>query len=127
MFTDEEIAQVRELSESFMADECIVFSASSERVLGVDNIHASPETTVIYTGKCRVSPTTPATGEFGQELVDMRDTEIFVPATAVGIQPDHYLRLTSSQDPDNLNQVFMITNVQSATWKASVKLLAVSR
>jgi hypothetical protein len=125
-FATAQIARAREVSEAFMADTCEIRRTGSRELSEITNITAAPTTTVVFTGPCRVSPSGPNTTELGSDLVTWKDAEIYVPVAATGIEIDDYLVITASLDPSMSGKAFRITNVTSATWRASVKLSALA-
>lgn len=113
--------------EAFMADQCVIERPSSRTLDTNTGVESVGQGTEIYSGKCRIAPTSERGEEVvGDEMVSWRDTDFFIPLSAPQIRQDDILTVTSATDSEMVGRVWRITDVRQATYQVERKLSAQS-
>lgn len=113
--------------EAFMADECVIERPSDRSLDTSTGVESVGQGTEIYSGKCRITPTSERGEEVvGEEMVSWRDTDFYIPLSAPEIHQDDLLTVTSATDAEMVGRVWRITDVRQATYQTSRQLSAQS-
>lgn len=118
-----QFAALRTVAGSFMVDTCTIADASSivfDPELGYETDTAGA---AIYSGKCRIRPASgPAVVMAGEATRSFGYFDVWVPYDTTGVERDHLLTITASEDPHLLDRQFVVTNVEGGSDGAHRKL-----
>lgn len=115
---------LRTVAQSFMTDDCVISTASTITFDSDAGVESETDGTVVYAGVCRVRPSSgPQVVEAGEAPRSLRLYDVWLPYDTTGVELDHVLTVTDSDDPYMIGREFRITDVQGGSDGAYRKLL----
>ncbi|GLZ62873.1 DUF6093 family protein [Micromonospora sp. NBRC 107095] len=111
------LASGRRAIERLMVDQCVV-RRDAGTTYDPETGYATPNTTEVYAGKCRVQQQTASAGQrdVGEATVLLLRLEVQVPMSVVGIRVDDVVEVTASvHDPDLPGRRFRVRELAHKT------------
>lgn len=99
--------------EGHMTDVCTIQSETEPAFDPADPFNTDPTVTVVYQGKCRVSPLAMAediTESAGDQVV-LKGYKVTVPRTVVGVEEGHVVVVTSANDLELVGRRLRVIDV----------------
>lgn len=125
-FPDRQLNHVKKVVEDFMVDTVEVERPGASSFDEATGIYGSGTPTLIFSGKARISPTSPSTEVIGEELVSWRDAQFYFPLSAPQMRVGDLITVTSSKDERLNGRVWRVSAVRHGTFQASREVSAQS-
>lgn len=127
-FPSEYLTRAENVVEEFMADTATVERTDDTRVWDESTGRSTTGTaTEIYSGKCRIAPTSPSVEVVGNELVAWRDADFYFPVDSPQFHVGDLITVTASRDANLVGRVWRVTAVRHGTFTVSNKVSARSQ
>lgn len=112
----------RAFAQSLMIDACTIqhpTGLSTNPVTGA----VTPTFVPVYSGVCKVGPSTPAATEVAQAHLATLAPTIHVPATVTGVVEEDLVTITASvYDPDLVGKKFRVQGPMQKSWGTARRL-----
>jgi hypothetical protein len=116
-----QFAALRTVASSFMVDTCTIATPSTTEF--DDGSYTDTPGEAVYSGRCRIRPIgSDQVVQAGEAPVSLRLFDVWLPYDTVGVEKDHLLTVTVSDDPYMVGRVFRVTDVQGGSDGAHRKL-----
>jgi hypothetical protein len=118
-----QFAALRTVANSFMVDTCRITDDVAP-VFDPDEGYTDETGATFYTGPCRVRPAGgPRVVNVGEDVFSLRMFDVWLPWDTTGVELDHLLTVTTSDDPYLVGRVLRVVDVQGGSDSAHRKLL----
>lgn len=99
-----------------MVDRCTINGASSIDFDPEEGVESDTAGAEVYAGKCRIRPSSgPSTVEVGEGTRSFGYFDVWLPWNTVGVELDHVLTITSSEDAYLVGRSFVIVDVEGGS------------
>lgn len=114
---------LRPMAEQFMVDRCTINEASDITFDPDEGVESDTAGDEVYAGKCRIRPASgPSTVEAGEGTRSFGYFDVWLPWDTTGVELDHVLTITTSDDPYLVDRTFTVVNVEGGSDGAHRKL-----
>lgn len=129
MINSDELAAMRETSESAMPETCTITRADSADIDPVTGVYSGTPTTV-YSGACRIrqySNSQDAVVMIGDLDETLGRYILTVPASATGVAIDDVVTISSTTDDDLDGRTFYVSHIPKQSWLTDRRLMIEDR
>lgn len=125
MISDAELAEMQAVSQTAMPDTCTITASGGGSFDPATGEYTSTAST-IYAGACRIRQY----GNAQDNVVLVGDLDavlaryvVTLPASATGIEINHVLTVTASDDPALVGRTFNVAHVPTQSWPTDRRIL----
>lgn len=117
IFSDEQLASMRATVDSTLTDTCTIGELGATTFDPDTGTYAEGAETAVYSGACRIGMTqgSDRVVEVGGEPVSLRTYNVRLPWDTEGIEVDHVLTVTASNDPHLQGRRMRVIDVRGMT------------